>query len=146
MEGPIYFNLNINDGMGILHFKNSDFIPMLADLLNIFELNLLHILKLPKGTILIRRDLEVPLELVSLQSLDNHTFVYSQLYNITLLMIFINRSLGISCVQYKDWIIETAAEEKPYSQHSLSSIVQMLSIFIDTVSDMWGGKGGNFIT
>ena len=68
--------------MAILHFKNGVFIPVLTDFLNILKSNLLHILKLPKGTLLICGDLEVPLELISHQSLDNHTFINFQLYYI----------------------------------------------------------------
>ena len=69
------FNLNINDVMAILDFKNGVFIHILTEFLNIFKSNLLCILKLPKGTLLICGDLEVPLELISLPSLDNHTFI-----------------------------------------------------------------------
>ena len=74
------FSLNINDVMAILHFKNSVFIPILTDFLNILKSNLLHILKLPKGILFICGDLEVPLKLISLQSLNNRTFINSQLY------------------------------------------------------------------
>ena len=41
----------------------------------------------------------------------------------------------ISCVNCIDWSIETATEEKDYSQYPLSHIVQLLSIYIDTVSE-----------
>ena len=68
--------------MAILHFKNSVFIPMLTEFLNILKSNLLHILKLPKGILFLCGDLEVPLELISLQLLNNHTFINSQIYKL----------------------------------------------------------------
>ena len=67
MKALSTFNLNINDVMAILHFKNSVFIPLLTEFLNILKSHMLHTLKLPKGTLLICG--EVPLELISLQSL-----------------------------------------------------------------------------
>ena len=82
MKALFTFILNINDVMAILHFKNGVFIRMLTEFLNILKSNLLHILKLPQGTRFNFGDLEVPLELISLQSINNHTFINSQLYNI----------------------------------------------------------------
>ena len=47
----------------------------------------------------------------------------------------------VSCVDCIDWSIETATEEKHYSQYPLSHIVILLSIFIDTVSETDVGEG-----
>ena len=69
MKALSTFNLNINDVMAILHFKNGVFIPMLTEVLNILKSNLLHILKLLKGILFICGDLEVTLELISLSQL-----------------------------------------------------------------------------
>ena len=61
-------------------------------------------------------------------------------HNMTLFLIFINRSLGISCVNCIDWSIETATEEKRYSQHPLFNC--SLYLLTNCQRDIWGeGKG-----